>query len=74
MWAQEVLAAALEADRIEEAWDPMRLDLEMHSREELVLIAMALATEAVRLIPRGSRTRAIVRLEDRRRATLEDES
>lgn len=52
--AYDVLEAALEAGTVEAAVGPMRLELEVLSREELLRVAMALAVEATLKLPRAA--------------------
>lgn len=65
--AYDVLEAVLTADTVEEALEPMRLELEVLSREDLIRVAMAIAAESTRVLtPRVDRPRFAERLSRRR--------
>ena len=60
--AYDVLEAALQAGTVEDAIEPMRAELEVLSRDELVRVAMALTVEAALKLQRPADRARLARL------------
>jgi hypothetical protein len=71
--ALDVLEAALQAGDVATAVDPMRSDLEVLSRDDLIRVAMAVAAESTLILtPRRDRPRLLDRVQRRRLHVMVD--
>lgn len=69
--AYDLLEAALQAGSVEAAIEPLRLDLEVLEREDLVRVATALAVETgLRLASPAERPRLLRRVQQARVAAM----
>lgn len=72
--AIDVLEAALTSATVEDLVVAAKPDLEVHSREDLIRVVLAVAVEVRRSVPRSQRSHVLAAVQRRRLAVMMDGS